>query len=147
MRIVVLIIAVVAFYKWVAFPVRASGDSMIPTIQDRQVVLAWRMNRFSPALKRGDLVVINYAGERQLLLKRILGLPGERFAMRNGAIFINGEIIPEPYVQFQAGDWNRAEILLEADEYFFCGDNRSMGLANHYATTVKRDRIMGKVKR
>lgn len=145
-RIAILITAVVVTLKWVVLPIRVSGDSMLPTFQDGQVLFGSRLAYRKAGPERGDIVAIDIAGGRQFLLKRIVALPGERFAIRDGTLFINGEPLAEPYVHFPGKKWNRKEILLEPDEYYFIGDNRSMPMENHTTDVVKRERITARIQ-
>lgn len=145
-RVAILIAAVFVVFKWVVLPIRVSGDSMLPTLQDGQVRFGSRLAYRNAGPERGDIVAIDIAGGRQFLLKRIVALPGERFAIRNGTLLINGEPLAEPYIHFPGKDWNRKEILLEPNEYFFIGDNRSMPMENHSTDVVKRERITARIQ-
>ena len=60
-----------------------------------------------------------------MLLKRIIGLPGETVAFVNGHVLINGQILDEPYEKSDC-DWNAAPVTLGPDQYYYVGDNRSM---------------------
>ena len=145
LRILFLVVAVTVFYQWVVFPFKVSGDSMLPTLLDGEVRAAWRLSARSAPPQRGDVVLIDIAGGRQFMVKRIIGLPNERFAIERGVVLIDGKRLEEPYLRHRNASWAREEITLGNDEYFFIGDNRSMDMANHTATTVLRDRIKGKV--
>jgi len=89
-------------------------------------------------------VTIRYAGEHLMLLKRIIGLPGETVAFDNGAVLINGQPLPEPYEK-HPGDWTLLPRKLGPDEYFVVGDNRTMPYKQHTFGVVERFRIVGKV--
>ena len=118
---------------------------MIPAYLDGDThVIYRRAYRGSPP-QRGDVVIIDIAGGKQFLLKRIVALPGERFAIKEGVILINGEPLEEPYLKTHNRTWNRPEIILRPEEYFFVGDNRSMDMPLHTADTVRIERITGKV--
>lgn len=145
LRIGLLILLVMATYRWVLLPLQVTGDSMLPTFLDGEVRIAYRLAYRTVGPQRGDIVVINIAGGREFLVKRIIALPGERFAMRAGVTFIDGAPLEEPYIRTRNPTWTRPEIILRPDEYFFVGDNRSMDMMNHTADTVRIERIMGKV--
>src|SRR6185503_5386569 len=96
--------------------------SMYPTYRDGKIsvvnhlAFAWRKPQ------RGDVIAFRDVREDAVLLKRIIGLPGERVAVRKGKVFINGELLEdEPYVK-EKGTPNQKEIALEEDEYFVMGD-------------------------
>jgi signal peptidase I len=79
-----------------------------------------------------------------MLMKRIVGLPGETVAFVNGRIFINDEMLDEPYEKLSC-DWNLPPVKLGPDEFFVVGDNRTMPPQDHVFGKVERERIVGKV--
>ena len=122
-RIGVLTLICVVLFGWVLLPVRADGDSMLPTYASGGFTLVNRMAYVSTKPRRGDIVAIRLAGPRVVYIKRILGLPGERFAVGDGRVFINDAALDEPYVRHQHS-WNVEEVTLGPAEYFVAGDNR-----------------------
>jgi len=96
------------------------------------------------APKRGDVVAIQGSDRRFLYLKRVIGRPGEVFAMTNGSVVINGVPLAEAYVTRQ-GDWNVPPIRLRETQYLVIGDNRVMPQALHLFGAVDRSRIVGRV--
>jgi signal peptidase I len=83
-------------------------------------------------------------------VKRVIGLPGERVAIRNGTVYINGEPLDEPYVRLKRRPWNYPKNSSEPrelgpNEYFIVGDNRSLGEDYHDFGVVNESRIIGKV--
>jgi len=77
------------------------------------------------------------------LLKRVVGLPGERIGFSSGHVTVNGSAIEEPYRKLKS-NWERQPVLLGPDEYFVVGDNRSMPIEDHTLGIAKRERILGK---
>src|SRR5690606_15830958 len=80
-------------------------------------------------LRRGQVVVFHEDPERRgdALIKRLIGLPGETIAIRGGHVFINGELLSEPYLAGIATDCSAyCELALGPNEYFFMGDNRAV---------------------
>jgi len=142
----ILVLAGVAFvvFKWLLIPIRTDGPSMQPTYESNSLKI---VNRLSYALSkpsRGDIVAIRLAGPRLVIVKRIVGLPGERVAFAAGVIHINGVPLEEPYVRSRR-PWDRAEVALGSREYFVVGDNRGMSQGNHKFGVVDEERILGKV--
>lgn len=122
-RIAVLAIICVVTFGWVLLPVRADGDSMLPTYESGRLSLVNRLAYMSSKPRRGDIVAIRLAGLSVVYIKRVVGLPGERVAVEDGQVFINGRPLAEPYVRHQYS-WNHEEVALGPDEYFVMGDNR-----------------------
>ena len=92
---------------------------------------------------RGDVVAIRLAGRSIMYLKRVVGLPGEEIAIRDGVVEVNGRALDEPYV-VRRRPWNTDPVLLGADEYFVVGDNRMVPQSGHRFGRVKRKRMEGK---
>ena len=140
------ILAAVCFvlFGFMLKPLRVEGPSMLPSYRDGSINLLNRLAYRSSAPKRGDVVCIKTTGMHHLYMKRVVGLPGERIAIFDGLVFINGKPLDEPYVAERA-DWNLTEKQLGPDEYIVIGDNRSMDQRWHSWGTVPREKIVGKV--
>jgi signal peptidase I len=130
--------------QFLLMPVRAHGISMVPTYQEGQLVFVNRLAyRFGP-VQRGDVVAISLATGEAVLVKRIIGLPGERIAIDQGVVRIDGRPLDEPYCQFRL-PWNILETQLGPEEVFVIGDNRSMAEENHTFGRAAADRILGRM--
>ena len=117
---------------------------MTPTYRNGTVNFVNRISYSTAKPKRGDVVAIRMPGEKFLLLKRIIGLPGEDVAIRRGVVTINRAPLDEPYV-LSNRHWNSSETHLSDDEYFVIGDNRTMDQRWHDYGMHKREDIIGKV--
>jgi signal peptidase I len=143
-RIVVLIVTCFVTFKFVLQPIRVEGVSMLPTYRDRQVSCVNRLAYFFHEPRRGDVISIRFTGQSVLLMKRIIGLPGETVAFHNGHVYINGKLLEEPYRKNPCV-WEHDPVQCGPDEYYVVGDNRSMPFEWHYQGRVSRERIIGKV--
>lgn len=140
-----LLAAVLLFVSRVALsPVRAVGISMLPTYDEGELLLLNRLAYRTAEPSRGDVVAIELAGGRAVLVKRIVGLPGERIRMADGTLLVNDLPVAEPYVQYSAR-WNVDELHLQRDEYYVVGDNRAMPPEQHDFGSATRDRILGRL--
>lgn len=128
--------------RLVMTPGRIIGSSMEPTCHEGQIKWINRLAYLWNAPLRGDIVAIQGHTVRCLYLKRLIGLPGERVAITNGVVFINGAPLSEPYL-FGPTDWNIPLTRIGADEYLVIGDNRAMLQCFHLFGTVKRHQIVG----
>jgi signal peptidase I len=155
---------VLAIKAWVVNPYRIPSSSMEPTLHcarpgegcearlsDR--VLANRFIYHFRSPRRGEIIVFNTptaAAEAACnasgtFVKRLIGLPGETVTERNGAIFIDGKKLNEPYIQasrrdHQSGTWN-----VPQGHYFFMGDNRLQSCDSRRWGSVTRSAIIGEV--
>ncbi len=136
--------------------------SMIPTIPEESRIFGNRLTYKFSDPERGDIVVFKYpVDESQLFIKRVIGLPGETIQVKDGNVYINGDILDESdYLDVVTeGEFGPYEI--PQDSYFMMGDNRNEssdsrfwniraqedGLtvdSNHDYTTVKKDKLVSK---
>jgi signal peptidase I len=142
----VLVLAAVSFitFKWLFIPIRTQGSSMLPTYAPGRLNLVNRLAYQMAAPARGDVVAIEMAGPHVLYVKRVIGLPGERVAVKAGEVQINGAPLDEPYVRHRK-PWDVSEVTLGMREYFVMGDNRGMSAGEHDFGRVDVGRILGRV--
>ena len=115
------------------------GKSMDPTFVDGQTLWMHAREYSDQQPQRGDVVVLGTEGYTPFYLKRIIGMPGERVAIRRGQMTINGNV----YDDFGEGRirarWT--PLTLGDDEYFVMGDNRPISSVG----AIKADKILGKI--
>ena len=107
-------------------PVKVEGTSMAPLLSDQERIFINKfVYRFEP-IERGDVVVFWYPLDRsKSFIKRVIGLPGETVEIRQGAVYVDGKLIPEPYVPSQYEDLSDfALVHVPKDSYFVMGDHR-----------------------
>jgi len=137
-RLLLVVVLAWAVRQWAWTPLVIVGNSMQPTLRAGSMVglnkLAYRLG----PPRRGDVVGI-WTG-RDLLVKRVVGLPGEEIGAAGGVFRVNGSPLAEPYVQF-SGLENIAPAQVGADRFVVAGDNRQATLI----AVVSRGRIVGRV--
>jgi len=162
--IAVAVVFVLAFQAEVAKPYRIPSSSMEPTLHcakpgafcegrfDDRIVANRLAYRFGEP-ERGQIVVFTTpkAADRcgahlggTTFVKRIVGLPGELLAQRDGVVYINGERLAEPYLDAahrgrESGSWSR----IAPGHYFVLGDNRIHSCDSRRWGTVSRDSLIG----
>ena len=144
LRILVLVVFSFLIFNFVLLPIRIQRVSMEPNYKDRGVNFVNRLAYIFHEPRRGDVVAIRFSGPHAMLLKRIVGLPGETVSFHDGQLLINYRILPEPYLKLPC-DWEMDAVKLAADEYYVVGDNRSMPWADHKQGRALRDQILGKI--
>ena len=164
LTIVIAVGAVLAIKTWVVNPYRIPSSSMEPTLHcarpeegciarfsDR--VLA---NRFIYHFKdpgRGDVIVFDTppqaearCGAGGTFVKRVVGLPGERIAERDGVIVINGKPLQEDYLEGEVRTSGTfPERRIPQGHYFMLGDNRGQSCDSRFWGPVPRSNIIGEV--
>jgi signal peptidase I len=79
-------------------------------------------------------------------VKRLIGLPGDRWEERNGYVYIDGKRLNEPYVKPDRRDHDTHKpLLIPKKQYFFMGDNRSSSCDSRVWGTVPRKNLIGEV--
>ncbi len=163
------ILIVLAIKQWIINPYRIPSSSMEPTLHcalpgvqclakgglfsgsDR--VLACRICYTLWSPKRGDIVVFNTppralvaCGTGGVYVKRLIGLPGDVWAEKNGDVYINGKKLDEPYLKPAYRDqYTYPPQKIPAGHYFMMGDNRVGSCDSRKWGTVPRKNLIGKV--
>jgi len=143
-RLGVLIVLTFLTYEFALLPIRVTGISMEPTYHNGSINVINRLSYLRKEPERGDVVGIKMAGEHVMLLKRVVGLPGEKVSFSHGVLLINDVAQNEPYLKFHC-NWSGGERQLGSNEYFYVGDNRSMRREDHEMGAKDRSQIVGKV--
>jgi signal peptidase I len=123
------------------------GDSMLPSFAVGDVVLVNRRAFEEAGPARLDVVAIrDSAGSGMLHLKRVVGLPGERVALSDGLLYIDGTQTSEPYLGGLPSSLGLSTTnwLLGEDEYVVLGDSRSHSTDSRNFGPISADQIVGK---
>jgi len=123
--------------------VRVIGDSMYPTLEEGELLLVDRMRFREGSFQRGDIIVFNHPISRDRhLVKRIIGLPGEKIKIENGVIYINGKALKETYLGSPTN--YESEFRVPANSYYVLGDNRDYSSDSHNWGFLPAHEIIGK---
>jgi signal peptidase I len=123
--VLVLLLVLIPARVFVAEPMRVPSSSMRPTLLPGEHVLVDKVTYRLRAPRRWELVVFKLPGG-ELGLKRVVGLPGDRVALRDGALFIDGRRVEEPYVDYESVDGTFfGPVSVPPDRLFVLGDRRA----------------------
>lgn len=141
--------AVLLFLRFVAQRTCVNGDSMNDTLQSDDNLMVDKLSYRFKDPERFDIIVFPYEHqENTYYIKRIIGLPGETVQVKNGSIYIDGELLTEPYGKepMERAGIAGEPVKLAQDEYFVLGDNRnnSSDSRDPSVGNIHRDRIVGK---
>jgi signal peptidase I len=138
-------------------PYRIPSPSMEDTLLVGDRVLADRISWHFSDPQRGDIVVFHPPGPGPVLIKRIVGMPGDRLSLRDGAVYVNGKRLAEPYVRRVDGRSEPTEpfptglpwalqrpYTVPADSYFMMGDNRTDSGDSRALGPIARDQFVGR---
>lgn len=140
----IIVLIVVLIRTFIITPVRVNGNSMKPTLFDREILLLTKNNR---NIKRFDIIVLKFEGER--LVKRVVGLPGEHLKYVNNQLYVNDNLIEDSFSNSITSSFDIKELGYEVipdNHYFVLGDNRSESKDSRFFGMVDIDDIVGKTK-
>jgi signal peptidase I len=127
-------------------PVRVEGTSMLPRLGDQDRLFINKFVYHFTSIQRGDVVVFHYPRDPQKsYIKRVIALPGDELRIDDGRTYVNGHLLPEPYVPRKFHDSrSQDEMVILPGEYFVMGDHRSISSDSRDFGPVPRDLIYGK---
>jgi signal peptidase I len=136
-----------------AFGVRAAlrlyvipSSSMAPTLVpgDHIVVTPYR---FGHKPNRGDVIVFRSPrATDELMIKRVIGTPGDLVETRAGRVIVCGHALTEPYVASPATSGVISPQIIPAESYFVLGDNRADSLDSRSWGVLPRDAVVGRAR-
>ncbi len=138
-----LIIAV-GINLFLAQATQVQGQSMEPNLHTAQRLVVEKVTYHFHGPRRGDIVVIDLpeAGP-ELLIKRVIALPGETIFSQGGQVSINGELLDEPYITSPGGR-DVVEQVVPPLHVFVMGDNRQFSNDSRNFGPVPIDHIIGR---
>jgi signal peptidase I len=141
LQLAVLSLLVAAFFMRLP---QVSGLSMEPLIHSGEYVL---INTFAYRIgtpRRGEIVAFRHEGDaREVFIKRVIGLPGDRIRIDRGRVYVGGAKRDEPYVQ-DADDRSVPEITVPPSSVYVLGDNRANSEDSRSFGPVSDDRLIGR---
>jgi signal peptidase I len=152
-RILLIALLLALFIRtFIAEPRFIPSASMVPTLNlgDRLVVekIAYRLH----PPERSDIVVFQvplalqeesgYSAD-QAFIKRVIGLPGDRIALRAGKVYRNGQLLTEPYIVEQPKAEDISEITVPPQQLFVMGDNRNNSNDSRYWGFLPMKNLIG----
>lgn len=131
---------------YLAEPIRVDGASMVPTLATTEYVLVTKFDYWNDHTpQRMDIVLCWYPGENQSFIKRVIGVPGDVVELRAGDLYINEQLVSQPFLADPPLLEDFGPITVEADHYCVMGDNRrvSMDSRNASVGNVPIENIIG----
>ena len=148
---------------------KVEGSSMVPALEGGQYLVVDQVSffkfdweRFSRAVpfwtageadpefafrapERGEIIVFHYpVNPDKDFVKRVVGLPGETVAVRNGTVYVDGVGLAEPYLERRDRS-NARPLVLGDGEYYVIGDNRPNSNDSRSWGAVPEENIVGRV--
>lgn len=119
---------------------------MLPRLEDQDRLFINKIAYRVGEIHRGDVVVFNYPRDpSKSYIKRVIALPGDTLQIRHGRVFVNGEVVPEPYVPARFQDERSIpQQTIAENEFWVMGDHRSVSSDSRDFGPVDRKFIYGK---
>ena len=118
------------------------------TLSNRDIVLLSRIHYKFFDIKRFDVISFEY-DDTKYLIKRVIGLPGEKIEYKNNSLYVNGKLIEEDYLKnIKTEDFNIQKLGYETipdGKYLVLGDNRGDSLDSRSFGFIDENKILGKV--
>ncbi|ABR49769.1 signal peptidase I [Alkaliphilus metalliredigens QYMF] len=142
----IIALAITTFVK----PTIVKNYSMSPTLEENDFLIINRLlyNRGTP--HKGDIVVFQSSlktigGKDKLLIKRVIGVPGDEITIANGEVYVNGEMLEETYIA-EDYTYGQVDLVVPEGKIFAMGDNRNNSLDSRddILGLIEIDDIMGK---
>lgn len=141
-----IIVMVILIRTFLITPVRVNGSSMDPTLKNGEIMILNKIKYNKNDIKRFDIVVVKM--DKELLIKRVIGLPNEEIKYVDNKLYINGEYIKESFLNddvyttnFSLDDFKLKKIPENC--YFVMGDNREVSLDSRTFGCFTKDKILG----
>lgn len=136
---VIAVIVVLLFKTYVMTPIRVNGPSMNNTLHNNDYMLLNEIGFKFKGIKRFDIVVIKH--EDEYLIKRVIGLPGEKIKYVDNKLYVNGKEVKENFKHPITTDIE--EVKVPSGEYYVLGDNRVNSTDSRIIGTVPLKDIKG----
>lgn len=155
--VVVALSVFLVIYLFFMQPHQVNGQSMEPNFHSGEYVLTDKVSYQTGTPQRGDIVVFHAPKAAGCppntgcdFIKRILALPGDTIAVRDGSFWVNDQRLPEAYLPedfiTEPGDFTSGgrDIVLNEDEYFVVGDNRQFSSDARVWGPISKQEIVGR---
>ncbi|WZL81712.1 signal peptidase I [Vallitaleaceae bacterium 9-2] len=125
------------------------SQSMENTLQVKDRLIANRLAYLFNEPKRGDVVIFEFDqdGEEKHYVKRLIGLPGDIVNIREGNVYVNDQLLKEPYLKEAMDNNEDGNFEVPKGYYFFLGDNRNKSIDGRFWVKpyISKKAVLGKV--
>ena len=134
-----IVLAVTTFIK----PTIVHGTSMNPTLQDGDYLLVSKQAYTFEEPERGEIIIFRVSEDNKLYIKRVIGLPGDVITIKNGEVYVNGELNDKNYTLDGYTSGNIDELVVPDGEVFVLGDNRLNSIDSREIGTQAIENVKG----
>lgn len=147
-KYILTVILVLVIIIYVASVQQILGPSMEPTLNDGDIVLLNKFQYHLFSVKRNQIVALNYE-DTKYMVKRIIGLPGEKIEYKDNTLYINDKPYEEEFLKdVKTNDFSIKDLgydVIPEDMYLVLGDNRENSMDSRDFGLISKEDIIGKV--
>ncbi len=150
---IAIAVAIALLIIQVIRPTIVRETSMLPNFQDGNYLFVYRLAyKGDKTPQKGDVIIFksNLEGDNgkpKMLIKRVIGLPGDKITIENNDVWINGKEDTQSYTHDGETNGTIINYTVPKNHYFCMGDNRLVSIDSRYASVgaVPKSKIVGKV--
>ena len=141
---IVLIVVILLIRTYLFVPIMVSGNSMVPTLNNGDVMILNKFSYLVNDIKRFDIVVVDY--ENEYIIKRVIGLPGDYIEYKNDILYVNSKKVEENYNREFTDDFDLNDLnkeIIPNNYYLVLGDNRPISKDSRKIGLIDKKNIKG----
>ena len=124
---------------------RVEGQSMEPNLHSEQRLVVEKLSYRFHGPQRFDIVVLKMPNHgEELLIKRVIGLPGETVEIRDGHVYVDGNLLAEPFTDQSTHPGRNSKVIVPPLHIYVMGDNRDRSNDSRSFGPVPIDNLIGR---
>lgn len=148
-KYIIIALIILFVFAFVFSITQVVGNSMDSTLKDGDILILNKFKYRFSNIKREDIISLKYA-DTKYLIKRVIGLPGDKIEIKNNVLYINDKIYEEKYLKkgMNYQDFELSSLgydVIPQDMYLVLGDNREISLDSRKIGLIKKEDINGKI--
>lgn len=148
-RDIAVALVIVLILTSIIKPTIVKESSMEPTLYENHYLIVNKLAYKTGEPERGDIIVFESEletedGDKKLLIKRIVGLPGETVTVADGEVYIDGQLLEEDYLKDGITPGEITDCQVPEGQLFVMGDNRVVSIDSRELGCIDEETVMGK---